>query len=450
MILLYFLTALFIAWIWVDYYRLIDVFEKEKLVYLIITFLFGCASVFLVFGINNWFLNDFPFRLGAGWFYDLMYTTFKIGAVEEFAKLMAFLASFLLFRKQFNEPIDYLAYICTAALGFSAVENIMYFVQAGAHIISARAILSTVGHMFDTALIAYGYILYRYHPKSYSILIIPLFFLLASLAHGLYDFWIMYSGFQGFGTLLLIAYFMYTLSFFMVVLNNSINNSHLFTYKTIVDPKQVSSRLLTYYAIVFAVEFLIISFEHGISAGIMNINTSLFTAGFVVLVTSIRMSRFRLIKNHWYPLKLEMPFEIYGLPGIMRGGIRIKGESHNDASLSHHYQEQVILRPFSKRKSYLGRPVRAFIKDKIFMISHHPFFPLIMEDEDPLRAQHALIPKTYGKTEHKTYPIVALVKAIKPLQEENFAQDGSEFKFLEWVVVKPMPDEMHDQISNSR
>ena len=36
MIILYSIIAIYIAWIWVDYFRLIDIFEKEDLKYLVV------------------------------------------------------------------------------------------------------------------------------------------------------------------------------------------------------------------------------------------------------------------------------------------------------------------------------------------------------------------------------------------------------------------------------
>ena len=442
MIFIYALIAILIAWIWVDYYRLIDVFEPEKLRYLILTFLFGCASVLLVFALNDWFFDHFRFELNGQFLNDFLYSTFKIGATEELAKTLAFLLALLLFRKQFREPIDYLAYICTAALGFSAVENILYFEKMGADIITGRAILSTVGHMFDTALIAYGIILYKFHPRNYSVWIIPLFFLLASLAHGLYDFWIMYSGFGYLGTPLLFIYFGFTLSFFVTILNNAINNSQLFDYKSVIDPKRVSSRLLVYYIIVFAAQFLLVGFRDGFINAIFSFNASLFTAGFVVYVTSVRMSRFILIHDHWHPLKFELPIEFISFSGIFGTTIRIKGESHNDAIITRHYQEKVTLTPLSKRKSYLGQKIEAYIAEKIFMKNEHPYFHMILEDEDSSQATHVIIPKTYGKTMHGKYPIVALARAREATEYENFEQDGSEFKFLEWVYIKPIKSQL--------
>jgi RsiW-degrading membrane proteinase PrsW (M82 family) len=188
MIIIYIIIAIFIAWIWVDYYRLIDIYESESLKYFILTFFLGCASVLIVIGLNRYILDKFPFELNGDFVNDFLYSVFRIGLVEEFAKTIPFLIVYFLFRKQFNEPIDYLAFICIAALGFSAAENVQYFRMHGPYIINSRAILATVGHMFDTSLIAYGIIRYKYYSKK-SIIGLLAFIFLAALSHGFYDFW---------------------------------------------------------------------------------------------------------------------------------------------------------------------------------------------------------------------------------------------------------------------
>lgn len=204
-----------------------------------------------------------------------------------------------------------------------------------------------------------------------------------------------------------------------------------------MDPKLVSSRLVTYYAVVFGLQFIVVGIKDGFLYALGAFNTSLFTAGFVAYVTSIRMSRFRLIHDHWHSLRFELPVEFIPVSGIFGVSIRIRGESHNEAVISKHYQEKVILKPLSNRKSYLGISREAYITDKIFLKNEHPYFPVLLEDEDETQAVHVIIPKTYGKTMHGKYPIVALAKSAEPTPRDNFALDGTEFKFLEWVVLKP-------------
>ena len=141
MIGFYIVIAIFIAWIWVDYYRLIDIYENEKLKYFILTFILGCSSVFIVLGLNKFLLDSFQFELNGEFVNDFLYCIFKIGMVEEIAKTVPFVLIFFLFKKQFNEPIDYLAFISISALGFSAAENVLYFEREESKIIFSSILL---------------------------------------------------------------------------------------------------------------------------------------------------------------------------------------------------------------------------------------------------------------------------------------------------------------------
>ena len=143
----------------------------------ILTFILGGASVFFVFGLNLYFLDKIPFYLNGNIVNDFLYCFLNIGIVEELAKLIPFVFIYFLFKKEITEPMDFLIYISISALGFSAVENSIYFYKHGPDIINGRAILATVGHMFDTSLIAYGIIRFKYYPKKQSLLIIIWFFI---------------------------------------------------------------------------------------------------------------------------------------------------------------------------------------------------------------------------------------------------------------------------------
>lgn len=184
LILTYSLISIFIAWIWVDYFRLIDIHNKNSLFHAVAAFLLGGSSVFVVFGVHAYALDNGGLSINGNLFNDLAFAIIQVGMLEEFSKIAAFGVFFLFFRNHLKEPIDYLMYVSICALGFSAVEHVLYFNQNGPEIINGRAILSTVGHMFDTSIIAYGLILFRFKPENHSILKVLLCFLLASLAQG--------------------------------------------------------------------------------------------------------------------------------------------------------------------------------------------------------------------------------------------------------------------------
>ena len=106
---------------------------------------------------------------------ELSFIFFRV-SIEELSKLILFLGFFYLFKKEFNEPVDYIIFICIIALGFSALENYLMFQKGISNyqngddsiewLISARAILGSVGHMVYAAIIGYGFVLYKYHPNK--------------------------------------------------------------------------------------------------------------------------------------------------------------------------------------------------------------------------------------------------------------------------------------------
>ena len=161
MIAAYIVFALLISWIWVDYFRMIDIFQREKLPKIIAIFLLGASSVLLVLLAHEYVLDHIRFELNGNLLNDFLFATFRVGLLEELCKIVPFLVLFITFRSTFKEPLDYVIYICISALGFSAAENVLYFQNHGADIIIGRSILSSVGHMIDTSVFAYGIILYQ-------------------------------------------------------------------------------------------------------------------------------------------------------------------------------------------------------------------------------------------------------------------------------------------------
>lgn len=451
MLVIYIVTALFIAWIWVDYFRLIDLYEKDSLLYFVLAFGLGCATVPLAMflyqnvvdvvsdGMNGDFVNDF------------LYSVFAIGLTEEFVKILPFAIIYPLFRSKFKEPIDILAFICVSALGFSAVENIYYFLDHGPTIITSRAILCSVGHMFDTALIAYGIILYKYKHKKWAFLWIPLFFFFAIVSHGFYDFWLMYEGARSGGWLITLAYFMLSISIFAVIINNAINNSSFFTYKKIVDSNKVSKRLLTYYGIVFGIQFVLITYVDDFFSAFINLVGSIIIVGFIVMVACVRLSRFKLIQNRWNRIKFEMPFSYgevdpYGSGSLYR--LRVKGDSFNEAYINIFYDEHFWLNPVNRRSTFIGGKRLGYIGQKVFLKNDESFYVAKLYKDDVMTSEYEMVllkPKTNNITMvNDEFPIVALLKLENITDIENTKLGPKDFKFREWVFIKPWVEELSE------
>lgn len=445
MIILYSIIAIFIAWIWVDYYRLIDIYNKESLKYFILTFALGCASVLIVWGINSFFLDNYSFHLNGDFFNDFMYCFLNIGLVEEFSKTIPFLIVFLFFRSQINEPVDFIVFISISALGFSAAENVLYFHQYGPSIINGRAILSTVGHMFDTSLIAYGIIRMQFGKNPSKFFILIGFFVLAALSHGFYDFWLMYKETQTFGWLITVLYFLITISIFSTILNNALNNSTFFTYKKVVDSDKVSKRLLTYYGIIFLIQFILLILIENFIYALNNLRGSFLITGFIMIVAVIRLSRFKLIQGRWQKINIEFPFTLHRgdsfigtRPSYLR--IRIKGESYNEAYINIFYEEYFLLNPVTKRNSYIRNTRIAYIEKKIFLKNDETFYIVKVFDDVKKETFETMLvkPKTINKTMiNSKYPIIALLKIENIADLDDTKLSAKNFEFKEWAFAQP-------------
>ncbi len=155
-----------------------DHFEKEPFGKLTIAFLLGgVLSVILS-------LTLYSFIDAEHTFYDAI---FKIGPIEEISKLTALYITYHFYKKDFNEPADGLVYMSAVALGFSTIENIFYaFNSSSPYVLLAfRSIICVLGHI---AFSGYMGIAFYIHKKTgHNLRGLLISFIVASIAHGLYD-----------------------------------------------------------------------------------------------------------------------------------------------------------------------------------------------------------------------------------------------------------------------
>lgn len=439
MLVIYTLIATFIAWIWIDYFRLIDIFEKESIKLVVLTFILGGASTLIIYYLQNIVLI-YAFKINGNIINDFLYCTVNIGVAEELAKSIPFIIIYFLFKSEINEPIDYLLIFSISALGFSAVENILYFQHYNAYIINNRAIWSTVAHMFDSSLVAYGIILYKFRNKN--IIIVVLLFLLASLSHAFYDFWLIFEDTKEWGFLITSFYFLITVSLFAVILNNALNNSSFFTDEKYIRTSVILSHLFIYYGIVFLSQFVLIFLSDGFNPAVLNFKQHLFTSAFIIVIIVVRLSRFKLVKGRWEKLKFELPFKISTGESYYSAGPRIsfsiKGESTEEIYLNKYYHKFFSLSPVSKRNTYLTKTRLAFIERKLFLKNYNTSYVVkIFDNNNKHNFEYMLIyAKLSGTTKiYDDYPIVAVFKIryINELDDNQLTL--KDFDFVEWAFI---------------
>lgn len=286
--------ALLILAVWTYYLRNLDFFNKEKISISLLALLLGMLCTFLVFPISDFLNSLFNISFSQNPIYNLIvYSWFSIGLVEEFVKIIPVFVV-LYFTKEIDEPIDLIYYACLSALGFAFIENLLYFRNIGGQIFIGRAMYSTIGHMVDASFCVYGIILSKFKYQKIRYDLIVLYFLLGSLIHGLYDFFL----FQDWIILFYISFLIFIQSW-AIIINNCINNSQYFSFKIL--PKY--ERLKVFMAISFSVLLILSFIADGLIVGREHaVNTywaSVFRFSLLIAFYVTGISSFDMVKGYW-------------------------------------------------------------------------------------------------------------------------------------------------------
>lgn len=116
----------------------------------------------------------------------LAYALLAIGPIEELAKLLPFVLV-IIHLKKFDEPLDGIIYASFIALGYAAVENVLYLDYLTTVESVARGFASPVVHILFASIWAHWITEAWLARRSLINALMP-GFLLAALLHGLYDF----------------------------------------------------------------------------------------------------------------------------------------------------------------------------------------------------------------------------------------------------------------------
>jgi len=181
---------------WLIYFDLKDRLKPEPRRLLLLAFLLGGLAALL--GLAAYRLAEWlgaPVSPGESQSEILLYCLALVGPIEEGAKFLV--ARALIFRwKQFDEPIDGLIYASAVAVGFAAVENLLYLPHLDWPEQLARALTSPLTHSLFAAIWGLGLIHARLHaPTRGARFLLQALPLAASmLLHGFYDFLVIGPG----------------------------------------------------------------------------------------------------------------------------------------------------------------------------------------------------------------------------------------------------------------
>jgi len=144
--------SLLVAIFWLMNFRKMDKYEKEPERLIYITFFAGILSTIpsvlleIPLGAAN---VHHPRPLSALFFMFLW-----VGIVEETFKFLAvYITAYR--SNQFNEVMDGMVYMVSAAMGFAAAENVGYMLGFGLSVGILRALLSYLAHLSFSAILGY-------------------------------------------------------------------------------------------------------------------------------------------------------------------------------------------------------------------------------------------------------------------------------------------------------
>lgn len=123
------------------------------------------------------------------------YNAFATAAIPEEGAKLIMLLLVLRKNKYFDEKFDGIVYSVCVTLGFAAFENVMYLFGAGDEIVSvalARAFLSVPTHFLCGVIMGYFVSLAKFYPV-FRRRNMMLAFVVPMLAHGVYDWLLMYG-----------------------------------------------------------------------------------------------------------------------------------------------------------------------------------------------------------------------------------------------------------------
>lgn len=167
-----------------------DIYNKEPVVNLVVSFVLGCFAILPALLLETAFTD---YAIDGSVFGVAVFTYVVVAGSEEGCKFLG-LRLYSYNQKSFDEPLDGIVYSVMVSMGFATIENLMYvlkFAQAGRglEVGISRMFLSVPAHATFGVIMGYFAGKAKFdRPRSALILFTGL--LLAILFHGTFDFFL--------------------------------------------------------------------------------------------------------------------------------------------------------------------------------------------------------------------------------------------------------------------
>lgn len=183
-------AVLFGTGLWLWMLRAYDRVEPEEVRYLVVVAVLGGGLSVTIAAL----LNESA-RSALGVYVDVIQNpgdvghlrlallTLAVGTFEEICKAVAAVVTTRLLA-DLNEPIDAMIYAMTVALGFAAIENVIYAARFGNEVLLVRFLWPVPAHMAYAAVWGYGWARWRFiTPDLNAVRVMAPYVLAAGLVH---------------------------------------------------------------------------------------------------------------------------------------------------------------------------------------------------------------------------------------------------------------------------
>ncbi len=222
-----FAMPMLVVYLWVPW--IVDRYDPEPAWALAMTLAWGGIAACGFSALINTSVHVIAASIGGNGFGEVMAACVSAPLVEEGTKAMAIFFMYYFMRRQFDGLVDGVIYATFAALGFAAVENILYYGRAasaemlhhqnGAFLgtFLVRGILAPWGHPLYTSMTGLGFGIARETNKSWVKWLAPFVgYLFAAFLHSVWNTAATLSG--DLVALMLPLWFLFVLAFFGLVI----------------------------------------------------------------------------------------------------------------------------------------------------------------------------------------------------------------------------------------
>jgi len=431
------------AMLWINYFKKIDVLEKERTIDLLLAFSIGYLTPTLALWMY-YVLEVLGFNFNGDLLNDLLYSVFGVGFTEEIVKLLGVLLTFKLLKKRINEPIDYLIFGGIVALGFSIRENFIYYNNYGSQIMTGRTLISCLVHIINTSVCVYGIYRFKSFNKGNPFINSLVGIAVAILSHGLFDFFLTQPIIGSLTPFLSTIVYLIGINFWIQMMNNSINFSPFFNYAIISTSTRLYTSVALWYLAIIILEFSYAAYYKDLTYALIDSGKNLLNEGILIIIVALRISRLKISHRKYFPIKIQSPifytknddedFNFFGIP------LKIRGENEHEFLFLKFVGKNILICPISSKNTHITENTKARVLKKYYLKNDVVTYLIeVFSDKNTDGKIYLLKPKTRGLTmvENK-FPIGLLAeydpKSLFKTEHESISY--KELKLLELIYVK--------------